>query len=78
MAFFAVRNVVENGECWFGDARVGDAAKFTVSLHFYRFPLIPFLRGSRAQLAVLVHLLQQPPTTLDYYCVAAVLINPNS
>ena len=56
IAFFAVRNIVENKVCWFGDARVRDAPKFTVSLHFYRFPLIPFLRGGRAQLAVLVHM----------------------
>ena len=31
-------------------------AHFTVILHFYRFPSIPFLRGSRARLTVLVHL----------------------
>ena len=28
---------------------------FTVILHLYQFPLIPFLRGSRAQITVLVH-----------------------
>ena len=37
-------------------------AHFTVILHFYRFPLIPFLRGNRARLTVLVHLLCWPST----------------
>ena len=38
-------------------------AHFTVILHFYRFPLIPFLRGSRARLTVLVHWVRAPSAT---------------